>query len=154
MLRTQNGVETNASRSRRLRRLRPRSDGIRDLDWASLGDVVDLTYRGGSMKFINSPRLLAALATAAIGAAGATAPAALASHGSDDPAPMHHVGDDPAGHDRGDHDRGDRGDRGDRNRDSAARAHRSGDHDRGDRGDRGDDRGGHGGGADDGPGHH
>jgi hypothetical protein len=113
--------------------------------------------------FTPSKRLMTIMATAALGVAGAAAPAALADHGSDDPAPTHHVGDNPGHHDGVDrdrvvraHDRGDRGDagddrgndrfdndRGDRDRggdnDRSVRAHDRGD--RGDAGDRGDDRG-------------
>jgi hypothetical protein len=72
--------------------------------------------------FNPSRRLVAMMVTATFGLVGATAPAALASHGSDDPAPHHHVGDDPAGH----HHRG-----GDRDRDRGGEHHRGGDRDRG-----------------------
>jgi hypothetical protein len=84
--------------------------------------------------FTPSKRLLTIMATAALGVAGAAAPAALADHGSDDPAPTHHVGDNPGHHDGVDrdrvvraHDRGDRGDAGDRG-DRGDRDH-GGDHD-------------------------
>jgi hypothetical protein len=99
--------------------------------------------------FNPSKRLLTIMATAALGVAGAAAPAALADHGGDDPTPTHHVGDNPGHHDGVDrdrvvraHDRGDRGDAGD------DRGNDRFDNDRGDR-----DHGGDQGGDHDGPNH-